>query len=588
MSKKAKAEEKSLPRTTSVLELSDNVATLFQQGTNYCEKQQWGNAEQCYAHALQKASLESSYTLQYQSAERLAGLYERYGKRDKVPDEALDAWLKATALLNYALRVREKELSEQKKEDAISQQLRAKIANLETWFLRKLKRDPSNNRYRYPKASLRHQASLKSLREDVRKQLVPLAEDLTRMSKQPATLKTHEDWLNAEAAWSQSVQKLYSTITGNMKSFVRKLLQECIDTLGKPPCEYAVLGFGSFARGEVTPYSDLEFGFLLPECKTTESNKHFFRNLTRLLHLKVINIGETILPAMAIPSLQALDFYDNIVPRGFAFDGQMSRACKTPLGKKTLWLAAKQKRIMGYELIGTAQDFLKLQSPEWYNKDPLLPGEVANSTWMAGKKGLVSHYQALLCKSKHSNPNRLQAKLHLSTLLDDLRKYATTVDNQDKIGALFNAKKELYRFLSLMIGTLAQWHGGLSGNTWQELVALQRAGVLTKEARHNLSHALCISNFVRLSTYLANHGQREDLSAVWLRRSKPADARTSQRVFQLKHTAALFRYYYTVLPFEMALRTWASEQVQSTLPSKSQIDDNPKKRSACASFPNIL
>jgi len=286
------------------------LPTILQQANNYSKQQQWSNAERCYARALhlQEAALEKRYTLQRQSAEGLADVYERYGNMgQKGVDEALDDGLKAAALLNYALRVREKQVSEESKQvdvkkDSISQQLRNKIAKLEMWFLRKLKRDPSNNTHPYHKAIPHHQARLNSLREYVREQLHRLAEDLTRISKQSATAKTHEARVIIEAPWSRDIQALCATITSKMKGFVRELLEECIDTLGKPPCEYAVLCFGSFARGEVTPYSDLEFGFLLPEGKSTESHKQYYRNLTRLLHLKVINLGETILPAMTIRS----------------------------------------------------------------------------------------------------------------------------------------------------------------------------------------------------------------------------------------------------------------------------------------------
>jgi len=422
----SRLEENKQPRTKT-----GNASTLFQQAKAYCQQQQWVNAEKCYAGVLQEASLEKSYTLLRQSAEGLAGLYERSGKTQHAPDKALDDGLKATALLNYALWVRKKELGEENKKDitkdAVCEQLLQRIANLETWFLRKLKQDPSKNLYPYRKSTPQHRKTLHALREHVRKQLDPLAEELTRISKASAKVKTHEERVKVEAGWSQQMQALFVAITSKMKSFVRGLLQECIHTLGNPPCEYAMLGFGSFARGEVTPYSDLEFGFLLPEGKATEQNTQYFRDLTRLLYLKVINLGETILPAMAIPSLQQVNFYDAIVPRGFAFDGQMSRACKTPLGKKTIWLAATAKLVSGYELIGSAKYFLQFQSADWYLKDPLLPGEVANSTWMAGNQKLVSRYQALLHQRKYSK-QKLQRLLHVVTLMGDLQKYATKMD----------------------------------------------------------------------------------------------------------------------------------------------------------------
>jgi len=70
---------------------------------------------------------------------------------------------------------------------------------------------------------------LNALREGVRKQLHPLAEDLTRISKQSAAAKTHKARVRIEATWSRDVQALCDTITSKMKGFVRELLSECIE-----------------------------------------------------------------------------------------------------------------------------------------------------------------------------------------------------------------------------------------------------------------------------------------------------------------------------------------------------------------------
>jgi hypothetical protein len=79
--------------------------------------------------------------------------------------------------------------------------------------------------------------------------------------------------------------------------------------------------------------------------------------------MPMIKLGETILPSVGISSLNNFYsknkeddwFYDDVIPKGFSFDGMIPWACKTPLGRRE-WRGQPRQ-----EYIITVDEMLKLQ-----------------------------------------------------------------------------------------------------------------------------------------------------------------------------------------------------------------------------------
>ena len=363
------------------------------------------------------------------------------------------------------------------------------------------------------------------------------------------------------------------------------IISECEETLGKKPCEYAVIGLGSLARGEATPYSDIEWAIVLEDIvqKTIdkikscdagivvseqdaieverrnqeeiekvriqhEINKKYFRKLAHYAYLKVINLGENILPPLGIKGLNNHEskekgrddwFYDSVTPRGFLFDGLMPRACKWPCGNMHLMTIQPQQK---FELIGTASELLKYQMPEELKKlegaaVEHLDNVLASSIHIYGQEALSNHYQKEVtrilkdsyAKLLHVNiPNISRSKdeieppLLSSTTLPlgmvkavhllrcDLDVYDTDLENYYKSGKLYQIKKDMYRLPETLVEGLALYYNIEAVDSWDKLQELWAKGKICTQTLENFKIILSIATEMRLRTYLSNHGQKEN------------------------------------------------------------------------------
>jgi len=136
-----------------------------------------------------------------------------------------------------------------------------------------------------------------------------------------------------------SIRTLNKIIAKKYKQVMIELSKFCENVMGKPPCEYAIVGMGSLAREEITPYSDFEHIILLFDDKSYKSYLEYFKWFSVIFHIVVLNVQESIIPSLNISSLNDKnsslgDWYFDATTRGISFDGMMPHACKFPLGRQ--------------------------------------------------------------------------------------------------------------------------------------------------------------------------------------------------------------------------------------------------------------
>ncbi|XP_028410545.1 uncharacterized protein LOC114533242 [Dendronephthya gigantea] len=330
----------------------------------------------------------------------------------------------------------------------------------------------------------------------------------------------------AEQDYEVHAEKMYEVfrdIQDMYISFVSMLAEECEDSLGKPPCDYTCIALGSVARMEATPFSDLEFAILYSDSNIGEKI-NYFRVLSYFLHLKVINLGETILPAVAIEQLndfQSSDpnadwFYDSETPRGISFDGAMPWASKTPLER----MATGNKPAL--ELIRTPKQMAELQDEEIAIKEGYhLADIMSRAAFLYGSQLLLDEYNECVAEKLNMKSSASTSDVGVirgfQQMMNDLgafHPYYTYLGPYSAVGGLFNTKKQFYRIISLLLADLGLILNIRVPSSWQIILELQNQGIISESEGASIKVCLSIANEMRLKTYFANNGQKELFSPV--------------------------------------------------------------------------
>ncbi|HJK87231.1 MAG TPA: Ulp1 family isopeptidase [Candidatus Megaira endosymbiont of Nemacystus decipiens] len=374
-----------------------------------------------------------------------------------------------------------------------------------------------------------------------------------------AKLEIAEDKSNEQ---KETVQSVFECTTDKMKSFLKKIYEDTIRELEqKPPCNFAIVGLGSMTLKQITPWSDLEFAILLE--KETPQIKQYFRDLSHIVNLKMINLGETIIPT----SKYRMDM------SGFGKVGvNFDLGGKTPLG-----------RISGdkpYDLIGT-KDWLMWYVKNEKNKathiDKNLPYILENVAHICGDVGLVEAYQEDVAEFLHqdyegeedkykdqglknhrvralkileegcleleytpSNPLRKPYK-------DDLERiYSKFIVGRD--GSLLDVKQGIYELTDRMIYNLGAFFGIYADSAWNTIRELKKSKIISEEGDVSLRKAIDFATSLRLKSYNQNGNQIGSVSTyipVLEHLPQEEQEHIINKIFHVEDKSELYSFYYT-------------------------------------------
>ena len=312
-------------------------------------------------------------------------------------------------------------------------------------------------------------------------------------------------------AKTTAIQKLNKLIAHKYKQIMAEISQYCEDTIGKAPCEYAIVGMGSLAREEITAYSDFEHIILLFDDENYKSYLEYFKWFSVIFHIVVLNVQETIVPSLHIASFNGKKsslgdwFYDDVTPRGISFDGMMPHACKFPLGRQQ----HTEYKQFTTELIKPVSEMLEYLTSDADLKNGYHLADILTKTcFVFGNEDIFKqfaegarNYHATKSQSDTINDITQQVKQDLNNF--STRFLLSKLKSQHTI----NIKQLVYRSTTIFISALARKHN-ISANSCIDIIdQMTKNKQITQTTCEKLKFAIAVACEMRLRVYTKKNRQ---------------------------------------------------------------------------------
>ena len=307
------------------------------------------------------------------------------------------------------------------------------------------------------------------------------------------------------------IQFIQTKITDTYMKTMANLCEYCEDVIGKPPCQFTVMGMGSLAREEATPYSDFEHMITLEEANYKPQHLDYFRWFTLIFHIVILNVRETIIPALHIPSLndensKLGDWFFDSHTRGISLDGMMPRASKYPLGR-----GPTKNKPWAVELIKPLNKMLKYLSSESDLKEGYHLSDLLSKTcFVYGSREIYNQFVEGIATHLQSKTHQETREEITTQVKNDLNKFSTRLclaklRNNDTI----NIKRTVYRSSTLFIGAMGRFHNISQNSCFDIVKKMAEQNNITPQTKHSLLFAVAIACEMRLRVYMGHKSQRD-------------------------------------------------------------------------------
>ena len=312
------------------------------------------------------------------------------------------------------------------------------------------------------------------------------------------------------------IKTLQNQITKDYIQIMSGIADQCLHILGDPPfhARYSLVGMGSLARKEVTPYSDFESFIVFEDgLANSEQTVEYFRWFAVIFQVILINLGETILPSVAIPSLNNFTeadgdwFYDAYTTCGVSSDGMMPHASKNPLGRQ---LTTKTKQFKT-ELIKPVQKMLcYLDHDEDLKNGYHLAEILTRSCHVHGDKKIYEQFVEGVDEKLTQQKRKQQFNFEFA---HQVQKDLTNFDMVKSLNTIwwqrskFNLKRVLYRSTTIFLSIIADFHDIKRMSSFDIIEELAKKNIVNEDGKRKLEFAISIACEARLKAYLMRKRQ---------------------------------------------------------------------------------
>lgn len=380
------------------------------------------------------------------------------------------------------------------------------------------------NIYKDDRTILVYKNKIKYYKEKLKNSRLSIANDLYAIDQNSINL---EDWSSRiEHVYKKIFNVFINHECSNNNGILQTMITDCQEQIGPVPdgCEYAIVALGSFASGTMTPWSDLEYAIFIN--KEKEEYKQYFRKLTELLNIKIINIGESNLRWIGVESLNNFAsakeeddwFWDSISLVGFGLDGKQWYACENPLGR----IGYKKKIIASdnsiffedredFELIHTPYIMSMFQSNNQSNnfpiEDPFLVQSLRSVVWVAGSQIIIDEYRKSLQQVVSNNVVQQRITKMLEFII---QKYKIKDQDISDLTKVIDIKEQIYRLVDRLINYTGQYYcilpyyGEHGITSWDVINRLKHNKIISSQEASKLKIALSIATRLRYTVHHNN------------------------------------------------------------------------------------